>query len=1315
MDQTNQLSFRSVALKPLLLLIIWICMLPSGKAQNLVPNPSFEIFTTCPLTLGIGGPLQCTPWVAINSADYFNVCGGFNTGVPNNAWGFQEARTGVAYAGVFHKINGGFPEQREYIQAPLLEPLEEDVCYEVGYWVNLADDDCPVNRRGVLFSVGPEPSPFMMIPQVDVSDTFYRDQVNWEYVSGFFLAAGGEDHITIGNFYNDADTDFEPQCDAFVVGAYYYIEDVLVEESAIQQLVIDLGPDAVACDSFVIDPGNPEYTYMWSDGSSGPTLTVYTSGTYSVTVSYACFMTDDEIEVTIPPAAMVEIGPPTIDLCAGESYDIALDPTLEVYTWQDGSTGPDYSITTGGTYSVTLDNGCSTASDAIIVNQLFAPPPFTLGADTYLCEGATIVYDFDPSLGNFIWQDGSTEPGYTINTGGIYALTISNACGEQSAAIEITLLEPPSIDLGPDTAGLCEGDFIEYFLDPDIPDYLWEDGTTGPDYIISNGGLYSVTATNVCGMDSDTIMVTQIDVPEANLGPDLNLCPGDSIVLDLSGIDGNLIWQDGSTSSQYTIMTQGIYSVTISNACGSKADTILVTSTSLLTQPDLGPDVSLCSNQSFTLQPNAQGGAYLWSDMSTADTLLVTSPGTYYVEVSNACNALSDTIIVSINNNPPVVQLPADFALCAGDTVILDAGVVGVGYAWSDGSMLQQLSVTAPGVYAITISNTCGSSADTVVISSGVASPSVQLGIDTSICAGDTIVIQPVYANVDTWLWQDGSTGSQLTVTNAGTINVAVTNSCATEYDTIVVAFLPPIPILDLGPDTSICPGASLSLSIGIPDVIILWSNGSSDTSIVILDSTEVFAIISNQCGQSIDSLSVLLLPETPILNLGPDQNICPGEIFILTPDIPDVTYLWHDGSTLPSFETMQGDTISLTITGVCDTSSDTLILTESTQGPQVNLGPDILACDGETITIESGISGVQYLWQNGSTLDQFVTTQSGIYSISVSNACGNDQDTIEVLFEINPPAQNLGPDSILCDGEELILTATSVAGLSFLWQDGSTDETYSVTSPGGLYVLTGSNRCGEQTDSVRISFINGPPPVDLGPDTTLCEGNSLLVSVSQGAYDIIWQDGNTIPEFIISQTGVYSIQLSNACGFETDSIRVLVDTNVIRLNLAPQILWCPGDNFILDATQPFEATYLWSNGSVNPSIAVSAPGQYLVEVNSYCGQGTSQTDIIPQDVCSPSPVFYLPNVYAPDGNGVNDKFTLFTNLPENILGIYGEIFDRWGNLVFASSVIPFEWEGTSNGEPMNPGVYVYMLRVTYLDNGETQIKNFSGDVTLVR
>ncbi len=1315
MNQTNQLSCGSLMLQPVLLVVIWSCLLPSGKAQNLVPNPSFEVFTTCPTTLGIGGPLQCIPWVSYNSADYFNVCGGFNTGVPFNAWGYQEARTGVAYVGVFHKINGGFPEQREYIQAPLLEPLEAGICYDVGYWVNLSDVSCAVNRTGVLFTEGPETTPFLEIPQIDITDTFYRDKVNWEYVSGYFLAEGGEDYITIGNFYNDADTDFDPPCDDFVVSGYYYIEDVLVEASAVQGITVDIGPNVVACDSFVIDPGNPDYTYIWSDGSSGSTLTVYTSGTYSVTASYTCFMAEDEIEVTIPEEAMVDIGPPVIDLCEGDTYSISLDPDLETYTWQDGSTGPDYTINTGGTYQVTLDNGCSIASDAITVNQIFAPPPFTLGTDTYLCEGETIVYNFDPSLGDFTWQDGSADPGYTITTGGIYALTISNDCGEASASIEITLTEPPSVNLGPDTIVLCEGDFVEYFLDPDIPDYLWEDGTTGPEYIITNAGVYSVTATNVCGMDSDVITVIQLDAPDVNLGPDIDLCPGDSVTLNPTVIEGNYIWQDGSTSNQYTITNQGTYSLSITNACGADADTLLATSTPLVTQPDLGPDVSLCTNQTFTLQANAQGGSYLWSDMSTADTLLVTSPGTYYVEVSNACNSLSDTIIVSSNNNPPVVQLPADFALCAGDTFLLDAAISGVSYAWSDGSVLEQLSVSAPGVYSITISNTCGSSADTITISSGVAAPSVQLGRDTSLCAGDSIVIQPVYANVDTWLWQDGSTGSQLTVSNPGTIYVAVTNSCATEYDTIVVSLSPPIPLLDLGPDASICPGASLTLSIGIPDVNILWSNGSSDSSITITDSTEVFASISNQCGQSIDSLSVLFLPETPLLDLGQDQNICPGEIFILTPDIPNVTYLWNDGSTLPFYETMQGDTISLTITGNCGISTDTLILTESTEGPQVNLGPDILACENETIIIEAGISGVQYLWQDGSTSDQFITTQSGIFSISVSNACGNDQDTIEVLFEVKPPVQDLGPDSTLCIGEQLILTANTATGISLVWQDGHTEDTYTVTSPGGLYVLTGFNRCGAETDSVRISYINSPPPVNLGPDTVLCEGNSLLLSVIPGAYDIIWQDGNTIPEFVISQTGLYTIQLINDCGMETDSIRVLVDTNGIRLNLPSQLLWCPGDNFILDATQPFDAAYLWNNGSVDPSIAASAPGQYIVEVSTFCYQESSQTEIIQQDGCSPSPVFYLPNVFTPDGNGVNDKFTLFTNLPQNILGIDGEIYDRWGNLVFASNALPFEWEGSFNGAQLNPGVYVYVLVVTYLDNGETMAKQFTGDVTLVR
>ena len=79
----------------------------------------------------------------------------------------------AAYAGIFHKINGGLPEQREYLQAPLLEPMEADVCYEAGYWINLGDTGCGVNQTGVLFTQGPEPNPFEMTPSLDAGGPFY--------------------------------------------------------------------------------------------------------------------------------------------------------------------------------------------------------------------------------------------------------------------------------------------------------------------------------------------------------------------------------------------------------------------------------------------------------------------------------------------------------------------------------------------------------------------------------------------------------------------------------------------------------------------------------------------------------------------------------------------------------------------------------------------------------------------------------------------------------------------------------------------------------------------------------------------------------------------------------------------------------------------------------------------------------------------------------------------------------------------------------------------------------------------------------------
>ena len=98
-----------------------------GWSQNLLPNPSFEIFTTCPVQYNTGGPLQCTPWVPATggTSDYFNACANPNppnlsVNVPSNFAGNQLAHTGDAYCGFYAKYT--FP-YREYVMAPLPAPL----------------------------------------------------------------------------------------------------------------------------------------------------------------------------------------------------------------------------------------------------------------------------------------------------------------------------------------------------------------------------------------------------------------------------------------------------------------------------------------------------------------------------------------------------------------------------------------------------------------------------------------------------------------------------------------------------------------------------------------------------------------------------------------------------------------------------------------------------------------------------------------------------------------------------------------------------------------------------------------------------------------------------------------------------------------------------------------------------------------------------------------------------------------------------------------------------------------------------------------
>ncbi|MEO5906935.1 MAG: gliding motility-associated C-terminal domain-containing protein, partial [Saprospiraceae bacterium] len=532
--------------------------------------------------------------------------------------------------------------------------------------------------------------------------------------------------------------------------------------------------------------------------------------------------------------------------------------------------------------------------------------------------------------------------------------------------------------------------------------------------------------------------------------------------------------------------------------------------------------------------------------------------------------------------------------------------------------------------------------------------------------------------------------------------------------DSLIVSLLPDVPPIDLGADTSLCPGESFDLSINANGVNILWSDGSTLPDLQVFSPSLVYATITNQCGTASDSIVVAALADIPPLDLGIDQSLCPGEVITLSPGIANVDYLWDNGSTATFFNATTAGEIILIISNDCGTATDTMIIIENNNGPQVNLGQDILACEGDVVTLSSDISGVNYLWQDGSTLPDFSTTSSGTFILQVSNSCGQDKDTVVVNINGSVPTPDLGPDLSLCDGATVQLISLADGITSVEWQDGSSQPIFNVTGA-GQFILHESNHCGDVADTISISYLSPPPVVDLGPDKTLCPGESVTLTAPSTTATITWQDGSHGTTFIASESQVYFVQLTNDCGTTTDDFELTIDERLPLINLADQYPWCPESVFSLNVTQPFAAEYLWNDGSTLPTIQISEPGSYSVMVLTDCKTAEHNLEVFESDTCIRKDDFYVPNVFTPNGDEKNDYFEVFVGPELDVTSMKCSIYDRWGNLVYGTNTAPIRWDGSFQDKMMNQALFTYLIYIQYMDRGIEKTHIIPGEITLVR
>ncbi|MGA9637715.1 T9SS type B sorting domain-containing protein [Flavobacterium sp.] len=373
------------------------------------------------------------------------------------------------------------------------------------------------------------------------------------------------------------------------------------------------GPTAFCAGGNVVLTSSSTTGNIWSTGEITQSITVATSGTYTVQVSAGncTSATSAGTVVTVnslPVTPTITAGSSTT-FCAGGNVVLTSSSTTG-NRWSTGETTRSISVSTGGTYTVEVFNGsCSSAKSAgmvVTVNPIPATPTITAGGSTSFCIGGNVVLTSSSTTGN-IWSTGDTTPSITVTTAGTYTVkVVENGCASPSSAGTIVTVNPlPNINTnvnGRDNVVVCSGSStISVMLDAGIQDstptsdytYVWlKNGAamtpaeTNSVLNATSDGVYTVEVTSkatgcskirtIKVIPSEAPVIASIDVVELSESNSItiHLNPGKgNYVYTINGING--VYQE---SNFFKNIAPGVYEVFVkdNNNCGSDSRTVYV-------------------------------------------------------------------------------------------------------------------------------------------------------------------------------------------------------------------------------------------------------------------------------------------------------------------------------------------------------------------------------------------------------------------------------------------------------------------------------------------------------------------------------------------------------------------------------------------------------------------------------------------------------------------------------------------------------------------------------------------------------------------
>ncbi len=830
------------------------------------------------------------------------------------------------------------------------------------------------------------------------------------------------------------------------------------------------------------------------------------------------------------------------------------------------------------------------------------------------------------------------------------------------------------------------------------------------------------TTTGCVSIDRDSVTITVNPKPTASITGNDTICLGDNTTLTASG-GGTYSWNTGATTTSITVSptTNTTYQVIVTSSAGCQdTATIDVAVLSPPTAAITGPTTT-CSNEPVTLTASG-GGTYSWNTGETTANITVNPSTTTTYSVIVTTGTCSDTAYHTLNvNTAPTASISASTnPVCVGDTAVLTASG-GVSYLWSTSETTSTINVTPSTATTYQVIVTDGNGCqDTTQITMNV-NPQTVVGATanpgTTVCENTSITLNGTGAN--TYVWDNGVTdGVAFTITSTTTYTVIGTDVNGCKDTAQITVNVNPLPAITISGNDTICQGDNTTLTAS-GGTSYTWSTGANGNSITVSPATTTTYIVTgtdaNGCSNN-DTLDVVVLPPpTALINgvaNGTTAN-CSNEVLTLSAS-GGGTYSWNTGANSSSINVQPNTsttyTVVVTVGSCSDTTSHTVTVNTA---PTAGITGNTTVCEGDTTTLSGQpTAGVNYLWSTGATSSSITISVSSPTTVSLivtdNNGC---KDTANVTVNTNPlPVITISGNDSICLGDSTNLSASG--GIAYLWNSGEvTSSIYVNPSTTTAYTVTGTDANGCSNTAQFTVNVLPPPTATISGDTSVCAGNSVVLTASGGG-SYSWNTGETtatispIPTTTTTYNVVVSIGSCSDTAYHTVNIQPMPAINIsndttIILGQSGELFATGGDNVTW-----FPSTGLSCSTCETTEVTPEETTTYCAAVSLNGCVDTACVLVTVDIVCGE---VFVPNAFSPNGDGANETVKVYNNCIKTMVF---RIFNRWGEVVFETTDPTAEWDGTFKGKPLNSGVFVYTLNAQLIDGTEVDMK---GNISLIK